>query len=348
MSHFTEMGMPDHPIDGLGMNCTAQPPPPEPCKKIVTDGRSLVNYYQNYARTLPSERMMIGKVVSASLKGSVWQDGLFWDVKIQGQEKKEWCVESENLLLAIGRTQPNWLNIPGEKQNPYVSHWTHDACRSMACLQAGGSILVVGDGFSACDTIWEAWQKGLTVTHLLPSWVRDEAVRVGKAGGSGRHGLIQHLNYRQSERHYKVARAMAFPEECAAFYRQGVDCRLVRIINGRECFIEKHKDGKVVQHDKIMFDHIALLTGAKADYSFLPDAIKSSLFCSNGALDVCPETMESRSCRNLFLLGFCAGEAFLRHTFGHAISAVETIRGRERVRQMGDCRRNRIESMECG
>ncbi|WP_257285841.1 hypothetical protein [Endozoicomonas sp. SESOKO1] len=71
-----------------------------------------------------------------------------------------------------------------------------------------------GSGFSACDTIYEAWQKGMKVIHLLPSKVKEEAVGVkNQPGKRGKHQLIQHLNHKRSGRHYTVAEAMACPEK---------------------------------------------------------------------------------------------------------------------------------------
>ncbi len=348
LSDYREMGLPDYPIEQCDVRKIPLPPPPRPCQRVVTDGESLLKYYQDYGKKILTEsRAVPGRVVSATQAGSVWQSGLFWEVIVRGAAGQETQIQCDYLMLAIGKKKPNLLNIPGERDNPHVSHWTHEACRAMDKLAPGSKVLVVGNSYSASDTIYEAWQKGMKVIHLLPAKIKEEALSVKNQPGKwGRHPLIQHLNYKRSKRHYSVAEAMACPEKYQAGYEQGLDCRLVGIEKQRLCHIVQELAGTEEQHFQLEFDHIALLTGVKVDYPFFPDTLKSSLTQSNGYLDLCPETMESNACQNLFCIGFSAGESFLSHSLGHAVAAVETIRKREQDKKTQMMKRDEVVPME--
>ncbi|WP_257293409.1 hypothetical protein, partial [Endozoicomonas sp. YOMI1] len=50
LSDFREMGLPDYPIERCGVHRIPLPPPPNPCQRVVTDGESLLKYYQDYGK----------------------------------------------------------------------------------------------------------------------------------------------------------------------------------------------------------------------------------------------------------------------------------------------------------
>ena len=285
-------------------------------ERMKTDAKSMCRYLASYAEELPRERLFFNhKVISACKKGENWQ------LRVSSLNGN--CtIICKYLVLAVGKGKKNMLGIPGEN-NVNVVHSTSGILKKINRLTKPSTLLVIGTGLSAADTITHAWRHGITVTHAVP----EELIKSRESYDSKSSSkLLMSLLNKEDEYpfHCKVIRAMLNPELYAENYRQLQGYRLIKIGDNNICMLKNIKNGKTVQSS---FTHVAVLTGTLADFSFL--TLKNNIISDTPMNDVNINTLEISGQKNIFLAGACTGDIFQRFVLGHAVSVAETIKARE-------------------
>ena len=305
ISPDTWMALPDAPIDGNNQNLTRHNTP----HFAKTDAASLCRYYQDYANNhLPQERMFFNRTVTTA-----YPKENLWHVELDDQTQ----VSCQYLILANGRMMPKSLKINGENNNPNVSHTTAQAIQNISHLKPGDSILVIGTGLSAADTMMDAMRRKLKVTHILP---REHTRLEAKYRPNQSYNPMKSLSPESYKEHHALAELISGKAE-SEHYQQLINHQLLEIRNDT-CILRTGKEEEITQK----FDHYAILIGSAPDFSFMKNANGTLLDFDAEELE--PETMETQI-SNLFLAGSCTGEKFQRFSLGHSVSVAETIKDRE-------------------
>ena len=285
-------------------------------ERIKTNAKFMCRYLESYAEQLPQERLFFNhKVISACKKGKNWQLQV-------SSSKGSYNITCKYLVLAIGKGKKNMLGIPGEN-NINVAHSTNEILKEMKKVTKPSSLLVIGTGLSAADTITHAWKRGITVTHSVPEELIES--REGYDSKSSSKLLMSLLNKEHEfPLHCRVIKAMLNPELHTENYRQLKDYRLINIDEKNICTLKNLKNDRIIKSE---FTHIAILTGTLADFSFL--TLKNKIISERPMHDVDKNTLEISEQENIFLAGSCTGDVFQRFVLGHATSVAETIKARE-------------------
>ncbi|MBE8215593.1 MAG: NAD(P)-binding domain-containing protein [Endozoicomonadaceae bacterium] len=277
-----------------------------------TDALSLRQYFTQYQAQLPPHRLHFNHEVI-----EIKHNPPYWMLTVKHHNKIS-MIRATYLILAIGQTEPTWLNIPGEDLS-FVSHTNAQAIQSMKKLKPNSHILVIGTGLSAADTISAAQHYKHHISQIVSHQLLTQQSQYTRSSSSHRLMYIGNLPIEYPHQ-YHVKTMMLYPEKFKNHYTQYLDYQLVALDKQKIAYLIK--ENQAIKPIKV--DHVAFHLGYQSQRSILPKSIMTD---NLNTFD--HQTLESTDYPNLFLAGSCTGGWFQRFFLGHAFYIAETIKKRE-------------------
>ena len=230
-------------------------------------------------------------------------------------------IFAKNLVLATGMSgSPTKLGIEGE-DFPFVYHKFQTKI-----LSDCHTVMIVGSGLCAADSILVALNRGCRVVHVFRKECSDPSLIFNQ---------IPLQSYPEYAQIFDLMRGKAKNSHYKCF-----ECsHLVRISEEkRRCLVREEK----MERDDVNVEVSAVfvLIGTSASLGFLPEAFRrigvdatKPIDSRKNPIDVNPLTYQVRNLENLFAIGPLVGDNFVRFGIGGALGVATALVGQLQQRE---------------